>query len=679
VALAKVMEMISPRSSEKVNESARSYFSTTQTLPRMPREGSIALTYRCNNKCRHCWLWENESSAFKQGELTFDDIVHIADEAQRMGCTHWSISGGEPLLRDDFLDIFSYLCSKSFSYSLNTNGTLITPTIAKAMKKKGMKILSLYGANAQIHDHITRQTGSFEALMRGCALLREAGAGFSIQVVPLRDNYHQIKEMSRLAESLAGRFRIGPSWLLLSARRDKRRNQEIRRQRLTPEEVNEIDVILPDNGRTICQEEALEKKERTGVPDLLFRDCILSTNRFHIDPYGQMSFCSTAKEPATRFSLRTFSFKEVWDNLLPKLALNYKVNNEFLQHCGSCHLRHYCSNCGARAWLETGRSNSASPYLCQIVRQRERVEKNWLTNHRRYFSLGGVSIQVDSELPFGKQTLSSQLSTFRIDQPGSDLITIYHHYHLPDLDILNDATLVYNKAPWEIYTTDSNWYYLAVRKGHKFREPSALAIFDQTHQHAHIFHKNDYLINNSYFSSLTALPSDHIFLGRTLADRHAVVLHSSGMIINQQGFLFVGPSGAGKSTIIKLLRKYGHVTCDDRNILRKWPSEYVLHSTWSHGEIDEVNNIQAPIKAIFLLQKAVHNSLTPLTKKREILHELILRTSRPLITAHWLDKTLELLADISNRIPVYQLNFTKDIRLLPVLEPVTGPLSQNSN
>lgn len=679
MVLVKVMEMISPRSNEKVNQSTQSYSSIARTLPRMPREGSIALTYRCNNKCRHCWLWESERSVIKQGELTFDEIVRIADEAQRMGCTHWSISGGEPLLRADFLDIFSYLCSKSFSYSLNTNGTLITPTIAKTMKKRGMKILSLYGANAQIHDHITRQTGSFEAFMRGCALLREAGAGFTIQVVPLHDNYHQIEEMSQLAERLAGRFRIGPSWLLLSARREKRRNQEIRRQRLTPEEVNEIDVNLPENGRTIGQAEALEKNERTCDPDLLYRDCILNTNRFHIDPYGQMSFCSTAKEPATRFSLRTFSFKEVWDNLLPKLALSYKVNNEFLQHCESCHLRRYCSNCGARAWLETGKSDSAAPYLCHIAQQRERIEKNWLINHRRYFLLGGVSIQVDSELPFGRQTLSSQLMTFRIDQPESDLITIHHHYHLPDLDILNEATLVYNKAPWEIYKNDSHWYYLAVRKGQKFREPSALAIFDQAHQHAHIFHKNDYLIQNSYFSSLTALPSDHIFFGQALADRHAVVLHSSGMIINDQGFLFVGPSGAGKSTIIKLLRKYGHVTCDDRNIVRKWPAGYVLHSTWSHGEIDEVNNVQAPIKAIFLLQKAAQNNLTTLTNKREILHELILRMSRPLITAHWLDKTLELLADISNRVPVYQLYFTKDIRLLPVLEPVTGPLFQKSN
>ena len=329
--------------------------------------------------------------------------------------------------------------------------------------------------------------------------------------------------------------------------------------------------------------------------------------------------------------------------------------------------------------METGKSDSAAPYLCYIAKQRERIEKNWLINHRRYFSLGGVSIQVDSELPFSEQTLSSQLSTFSIDQPESDLITIHHHYHLPDLDILNDGTLVYNKAPWEIYKSDSKWYYLANRNGHKLREPSALAIFDQAHQHAHIFHKNDYLIRNSFFSSLTALPSDHIFLGQALADRHAVVLHSSGMIINEQGFLFVGPSGAGKSTIIKLLRKYGHVTCDDRNIVRKWPDGYILHSTWSHGEINEVNNLQAPIKAIFLLQKAVQNNLTPLTNKSEILHELILRTSRPLITAQWLDKTLELLADISNRIPVYQLHFTKDLRLLSVLEPITGPLSQNSN
>ena len=96
-------------------------------LPRLPLEGSIDLTYRCNNNCRHCWLWIPPNAPEAKNELTFDEIKGIVDEARKMGCRDWNISGGEPMLRSDFLEIFDYITSFSKAYSLNTNGTLITP------------------------------------------------------------------------------------------------------------------------------------------------------------------------------------------------------------------------------------------------------------------------------------------------------------------------------------------------------------------------------------------------------------------------------------------------------------------------------------------------------------------------------------------------------------------------
>ncbi len=113
----------------------------------------------------------------------------MADEARELGCQRWSISGGEPMLRPDFPEIFDYLTKKAVSYTLNTNGTLITPAIARLLKRKGSKLVALYGATPEVHDHITRTPGSFAAMMRGSAYLKEAGAGFTIQVIPMKDNY----------------------------------------------------------------------------------------------------------------------------------------------------------------------------------------------------------------------------------------------------------------------------------------------------------------------------------------------------------------------------------------------------------------------------------------------------------------------------------------------------------
>ena len=78
------------------------------------------------------------------------------------------------MLRPDFAEIFAFVTGRAASYMLNTNGTLITPAIARMLKKKGSKLVALYGATAEVHDRVTRTPGSFVALARGIAYLREA-------------------------------------------------------------------------------------------------------------------------------------------------------------------------------------------------------------------------------------------------------------------------------------------------------------------------------------------------------------------------------------------------------------------------------------------------------------------------------------------------------------------------
>ncbi|NIT59009.1 MAG: radical SAM protein, partial [Aliifodinibius sp.] len=94
------------------------------------------LTYRCNNNCLHCWLWLSENSSRKRDELNFDEIQRIVSEARQMGCQAWAISGGEPMLREDFPEIFDFITRKAVHYTLNTNGSLITHQIARLLRRK---------------------------------------------------------------------------------------------------------------------------------------------------------------------------------------------------------------------------------------------------------------------------------------------------------------------------------------------------------------------------------------------------------------------------------------------------------------------------------------------------------------------------------------------------------------
>ena len=90
-------------------------------------------------------------------------------------------------------------------------------------------MVALYGATEEIHDHITRIKGSFQSTMQGFKNLIRAGAGFTVQIVPMRDNFHQYNDMIELAKSLSPHYRIGAAWLFKSASGSRSRNLEIRK------------------------------------------------------------------------------------------------------------------------------------------------------------------------------------------------------------------------------------------------------------------------------------------------------------------------------------------------------------------------------------------------------------------------------------------------------------------
>lgn len=385
-------------------------------VPRLPLNGIIDLTYRCNNHCLHCWLWIPAGDLQQKSELTFDEIKRLADEARALGCQSWTIMGGEPMLRTDFPEIFDYLTRKAVHYDLNTNGTLITPEIAKLLQRKGNKMVALCGATAEVHDRITRSPGSFEATMRGLAYLKEANASFTVQIVPLRANHHQYQQMIELARSLSPTYRIGAPWLYLTACGDPLRNREIEQQRLDPRMVVELDTpdIYFEETPAISNGPVAENSRASACQanggHYIFADCIASRRDFHVDPYGQMSFCCFIKDPALRYDLRQGNFREAWEVFIPSLATKVPVNQEYLDNCGRCDLRADCRWCGVYAFLEHRRYTAPVTYLCEVARENRRYKEEWKKNHRRYYQIGGITLQIDAEIPINGLTFSSQLN-----------------------------------------------------------------------------------------------------------------------------------------------------------------------------------------------------------------------------------------------------------------------------
>jgi MoaA/NifB/PqqE/SkfB family radical SAM enzyme len=637
----------------------------TERLPRLPLRGTIDLTYRCNNDCRHCWLRIDPEAADAERELTFDEIRRLVDEARTMGCRSWTISGGEPMLRADFAGIFAYVTKHSAAYTLNTNGTLITPEIARLMKRKGAKLVALYGATAAVHDAVTRTPGSFAALKRGIAYLREEKAGFTVQVVPMKTNFHEYEAMVRLAESWSPSWRVGAAWFYLSADGDADKNREIRDERLSPVDVLRLDRPEETSGGLGGEPDAGCGSAAGGG---LYAECIAGRRDFHVDPYGGMSFCGFVKDPALRLDLRRMSIREAWDDRLPALASKVKPTKKYAENCGACGLRSDCRWCPVFAYLEHRDHSAKVDYLCAIAREERALKEEWVRTHRRSFTIAGLSVRVEADLPITDSTFQPKFALFNAPDSGKYAISVRHHFSLPDLQGEDLGEEVYRRPPWAIYRKGDAWIYLGIYPDPEDTRVHRVIVFNDDHTRARIFNPSAELFLRGGLDSLLLLSSDQIALARVLPFVGGAFIHAAGVDFEGRGLLFAGPSEAGKSTVVKMLKGRAKVLCDDRMIVRKETGGFRIHGTWSHGEIPDVSPDSAPLSAVFFLRQARENRLERIRDPKAVLKNLLPRLVRPLVTADWWERVLALAGGIAAEIPCYDMHFDKSGKIVDALE-----------
>jgi len=455
--------------------------------------------------------------------------------------------------------------------------------------------------------------------------------------------------MVNLAEPLSPHWRVGAAWLYLSADGNLERNREIRRQRLSPEEVVELDK--PD----LSYDEWMEEKEHNyphmDEDDRLFAPCIAIRRDFHVDPHGQMTFCCFIKDPALRYDLREGTFRECWEAFIPSLTDLVRGGREYVGNCGSCKLRHQCRWCPVYGYLEHRSFSAKVDYLCAVAMENRRFKENWKKNHRRFYQIAGITIRVDSDLPITDETFLPKFRPFEVGGPGEDTISITHHFFLPDIDGKNLGREVYRKPPWAIYRKGDSWIYVGISPSHEDGQIHQVAWSNHSHSRLRIYNPSEKIFLKGGLHSLTLFPTDQILLARALADRGSCYLHASGVVMNGKGLLFAGHSEAGKSTLAMLLKDRAEILCDDRIIVRNHSGKIRIHGTWSHGDVEEISPGSAPLSGIFFLEKSDKNRLISLENTQEVIAKLLENLIRPFETADWWEKTLMTVGIIAGHVP----------------------------
>ena len=341
---------------------------------RAPLSFELEITGRCNLDCRHCYinLPSNDPQA-RSGELTPREIDAIADQAVSMGTIWVLLSGGEPLLRGDFPEIYLSLKRKGLLVSVFTNATLVRDEHIALFRKYPPRDIevTVYGASPETYERVTRRPASFVAFLSGLNRLLESDVKVRLKAMALRSNFHELPAIAAFCRARTkDYYRFDPQ-LHLRFDRDEGRNTEIRAERLTPGEVVDLEKADEERFTSLrkgCDTLIREEIAQTGC-DHLFR-CGVGNGSFSVSYDGKFRLCSSLWAVDTIYDLRKGTLRDAWEHLVPKVRDLRSQRSEFLERCRRCPIVNLCLWCPAHSWLETGELDTVIDYFCEVAHAR---------------------------------------------------------------------------------------------------------------------------------------------------------------------------------------------------------------------------------------------------------------------------------------------------------------------
>ncbi|MFH1783024.1 MAG: radical SAM protein [Candidatus Omnitrophota bacterium] len=332
---------------------------------------TIELTERCNNNCTHCCinLPEQDLEA-KRKELSTDKIKSIIEEALILGCRKIWFTGGEPLLREDFEDIYIFTRKLGLRVLLFTNAMLITPRIIDVFKKypPNEKIeVTVYGLTKQSYESSTRVPGSFEKFNQGTNLLKENNIPFVIKTALLPGNKHEMGKIRSFSDSLPA-TELGLHYSLhfdLRGRRDdEKKNNMIKQLRISSRDSLEV---LAKNRDAYIKEKKLYCNRFNGLKgDRLF-SCGAGMQGATLDAYGNLQPCVLLRHPDTVYDIKKGTLKEGLKKMLYEVRNIRAANPDYLSRCAKCFIKVLCEQCPGKSWGEHGTLDTPVEYLCSLA------------------------------------------------------------------------------------------------------------------------------------------------------------------------------------------------------------------------------------------------------------------------------------------------------------------------
>lgn len=329
----------------------------------------------CNLSCLHCRAAASPSSKEKD-IVQGNSIKKVIDELVNVRCPVLALTGGEPLLRKDIVDIVDYATKNGLRVRIQSNGLLLTKKLLLQLKKAGIYSIGigLDGSKAQIHDFIRNKKGAFDKAIKVIKMIKNHKIKVHVEFTVTNLNIDDVKNTLDLLEKLQVDTFLARS--VLFSGRAKKTDKIFR---LIPKKyIKFLKNLYQERQKrkviVYCQDPLFnnvvpnfkEKISKYGNPENgeVLTGCTVGLNMIHIRKNGDVGVC-TFLPNITLGNIINESLKDIWGNRSKNKVLKKIMNREFLGKCKNCSNKYICGGCRARAMVLGGSILGPDPYCLQ--------------------------------------------------------------------------------------------------------------------------------------------------------------------------------------------------------------------------------------------------------------------------------------------------------------------------
>ena len=320
----------------------------------------IEITSKCNERCIHCYIPHEKKTEIMSPHMFYD----ILEQAREMNLLHLTISGGEPLGHDSFVDFLKKCNEYNFSVNVLSNLTLLSREIIQEMKNNPLLCVqtSLYAMDADVHDAITQKKGSFNKTKSAILELIQNDIPVQISCPIMKQNIHYYKEVIQWGK--AHNINVANDYVIIAKYDHSTQNLCCR---LSIDDVCKIinQSIDDDSQYLITMEKEYEQKMGMTKDDYI---CSVCQSSLCISENGNVYPCAGWQDYVLA-NINEIKLSDIW-NKSDKLKYLRNLRRSDFPKCVQCSEKEFCTMCMVRNANENPQGDplKVNQYFCDIAR-----------------------------------------------------------------------------------------------------------------------------------------------------------------------------------------------------------------------------------------------------------------------------------------------------------------------